>query len=115
MPNSVSSLAPHAREVDALLAEGVSNRQIAAQFGVGETTVRRYKPRGGIGEPAPVADLSHAAEDGGEIPVIVRDYRHLESLHVYALSDVHKGSPRHQTERWREWVGYLTRTPATSA
>jgi hypothetical protein len=56
MPNSVSSLAPHAREVDALLAEGVSNRQIAARFGVGESSVRRYKASGGIGTYVPSSE-----------------------------------------------------------
>lgn len=92
-------------------------RQIAARFGVDEKSVRRYKASGAIGtpSPAPVDDLSHDTDDGGEIPVIFRDYRHLDSLHVYALSDVHKGSPRHQTDRWREWVAYLTKTPGTSA
>jgi hypothetical protein len=107
MPNSVSSLAPHAREVDALLAEGVSNRQIAARFGVGESSVRRYKASGGIGTPVPADDLSHDADQFEEVPVIVRDYTHLDSLHVYPLGDVHIGARMHQADRWREWVGYL--------
>lgn len=51
--------------------------------------------------------LSSEVHDN-EIPVIVRDYSHLDSLRVYPLGDVHKGAATHQGERWREWLAYLS-------
>ena len=62
---------------------------------------------------APEDGLSHVVDDH-EIPVITRDYSHLDSLRVYAMGDVHKGAGAHQRERWREWVDYIKRTPGTS-
>lgn len=114
MRSTASSLAPHAAEVDTLIAQGVSNRQIAAQFGVGKDSVRRYKAAKAIGTPVPVDNLSHAADQFEEVPVVIRDYTHLDSMYVYPLGDVHLGARMHQADRWREWLGYLARNPKTS-
>ena len=49
-----------------------------------------------------------------EIPVIRRDYSHLDQLHVYALGDVHKGARMHDKVRWRDWLQWLYKNPGTS-
>jgi predicted phosphodiesterase len=112
MPSS-SSLAPHAREVTALVSQGVPNRQIAVRFNVDEATVRRFRAKAGIGEPAPPDPLTADIEDR-EIPLFVRDYSHCDSLYLYALGDVHKGARTHKREQWRQWIDYLAHTERTA-
>jgi hypothetical protein len=49
-----------------------------------------------------------------EIPVIYRDYSHLDKLHVFPLGDIHKGSPNFQGAKWREWLDYILATEGAS-
>lgn len=58
--------------------------------------------------------LSAEADSEIEIPVIHRDYRHLDKLNVYPLGDVHKGSRSHAQARWHEWLDYLADTDGVS-
>jgi predicted phosphodiesterase len=59
-------------------------------------------------------DLSGGTSFLEEIPVIRRDYSHLEQLHVYPLGDVHLGAKMHDAERWADWLRWLTDTPNVS-
>lgn len=108
----VSKLTPEVieRAATALLADPeLSIRKLAPEYGVNESTLRRAlrrsRPDGLSGEVAP---------ELVEVPVIVRDYRHLEELYVYPMSDVHLGSPSHQAAKWQEWLDYVAETPRTS-
>lgn len=87
-------------EAAELIGRGVSIREAARTVGCSESGLRsRLKtPR--------LDGLSHEI-DRLELPVIVRDYSHLEYLFAYPIGDVHMGSPMHQRERWEEWLGYL--------
>lgn len=58
----------------------------------------------------PEDGLSHEVADT-EVAYIEHDFSHLDSLRVYAIGDVHKGAATHQSERWREWLGYVKDTP----
>lgn len=90
-----------------------SNRALAAELGVDEASVRRALKRQNLS--ATPDNLSHEVEPSNvEIPVIFRDYSHLEDLYLYPLGDIHKGSAVHQGDRWREWVEYLCETPNAS-
>lgn len=52
--------------------------------------------------------------DASEIPVIRRDYSHLDHLYVYPLGDVHLGAAAHRADRWAEWLDYLQKNKNTS-
>jgi predicted phosphodiesterase len=113
-----SKLDPHAEQVRNLVSASASNKYIAQCFSVDEATVRRFKRANGLSNNVTGAAspdrLSHEADDQVNIPVIYRDYSHLDGMYVYPLGDVHKGAQGHQRTRWRQWVEYLTETPHTS-
>lgn len=75
--------------------------------------VYRYRTNGA---PAPKGDRDELTQevDPGEVQVVYRDYSHLDHLNVYPLGDVHKGSPNHLGDAWREWLDYLEGTPNCS-
>lgn len=107
--SSRSTLNPELVErVRQLQADGASRRQACAAAGVAESTMRsweRYLER-------PISNADKLPErpsptPAGEIPVIHRDYSHLEELYVYPLGDIHKGAPEHQGDLWREWLAYV--------
>lgn len=111
-----SKLDPHLEQVKNLAQSGSTKKYVGLCFNVDEATVRRFAKRHGIAfnnTSGPDA-LSHEVEDDHEIPVIFRDYSHLDGLYLYPLGDVHVGAAKHQTERWREWVDYLVKTPHTA-
>lgn len=107
--SSLESLAPRVEE---LIRDGWSNRRIAQEVGSSKDAVRRFRARSSA--PAPVDDLSHDADQFEEVPVIIRDYTHLDSMYVYPLGDVHIGARMHQAKRWTEWLGYLAGNKNTS-
>lgn len=113
-----SKLDPHAQQVTNLVSTGASNKYIAQCFNVDEATVRRFRRANGLSLnvtlPSAPDRLSHEADDQVKIPVIHRDYSHLDGMYVYPLGDVHKGARGHQASRWRQWVDYLVNTPHTS-
>lgn len=87
----------------------LSIRKLAPELGVNESTLRRR-----INEARRNDGLSHNVEEHEEVPVIRRDYSHLEELYVYPLGDVHLGADSHQEKRWAEWLDYLSATPDAS-
>lgn len=90
--------------------EGLSIRRLAPEYGVDESTLRRALQKRHRHD-----GLSRDIDsDLIEVPVIVRDYTHLEELYVYPLGDVHIGSPAHLAGRWQEWLDYLEANPDTS-
>lgn len=109
--SEVNGLVEAARE---LIHSGEASNlaQAAASVGLDPRTLKNH-----LGDAAPAPDERdplNADVDPGEIPVIHRDYSHLETLHVFPLGDVHKGSPNYQRSKWLEWIAYLTNTPNTS-
>jgi hypothetical protein len=42
-----------------------------------------------------------------EIPIIRRDYSHLEKLALYPMGDVHLGALSHNGDMWAGWLRYL--------
>lgn len=92
-------------ELDQLRREHGSIDRVAQHLGVPRSQVRAwYQP-----PHLRLVDNDGLSSDvtDNEIPVIFRDYSHLDSLRVYPLGDVHKGSATHQGDRWREWLAYL--------
>lgn len=84
-----------------------SIRAAARETGAAVSTVHRHLH--GSGADDPVADTTTPAMDidPGEIPTIVRDYSHLDKLHVFPLGDVHMGSSNFQEDKWDEWCTYV--------
>lgn len=100
----------------ALAAKFSSDTSMAAHLGVPRRTLGGHIDRQGARE-AINAMRGHAAVDaslGSEVPVIRRDYSHLDRLYVYPLGDVHKGAAEHRADRWRQWLKYLEDRPNTS-
>lgn len=96
---------------------GLSKRAAAEEVGVNESTLRYGLRRLNLDAEAGIpsrGDPSLLDSEVEEIPVIHRDYSHLEELYVYPMSDVHKGAAGHDRARWREWLGYIEATPNTS-
>lgn len=90
----------------------------AEQAGVPRTTLGdhwRDEKAGRQRNPAPHS-LPEIPDEpvGGEIPVFVRDYSHLESLHTYPIGDLHIGSPNFAEAALRQWVEYLVETDGVS-
>lgn len=108
------SLSRRNSAVEAALSELRAGRakhvaQAARDAGAPRSTVRDRWHAEQEGRDAPSMDL-----DPGEIPVIRRDYSHLEKLHVFPLGDVHKGSANYQALKWREWCAYVAETDHAS-
>lgn len=90
-----------------LIGEGRTQRQAAAELGVSQSglSVRL----------AASADEPHDPTEGyEEIPVIVRDYSHLDKLRVYPIGDLHVGSPAHDGKKLDEWLAFVERSPNAS-
>lgn len=98
------------REASRRKAAGESVRSIAKGLGVAETTLRQNLTRSDV----MVHDGLSGSVDLQEIPVIVRDYRHLDWLRVYPLGDVHLGATMHAASAWEEWLQYLVDHDDTS-
>jgi UDP-2,3-diacylglucosamine pyrophosphatase LpxH len=99
-------LRSHGSYVAVAAARGVSEHAVRGEF-------RRRNLRAaarGVRDDLP-DNLPSDVEDGDEIPVFFRDYTHLDHLYVYPLGDIHKGSHKHQRDRWQQWVDYLADKP----
>lgn len=116
MPH-VRPRSPEVEDALALLRAGTAANpsDAARQTGAPRTTVRDNwndeQERGTVAsavrrEQTPSMDL-----ESDEIPVIFRDYSHLEKLHVFPLGDVHIGARAFQADKWQEWCTYVTNTP----
>lgn len=86
----------------------LSIRRLAQEYGVDEATLRRRLPSRELSGPH-YADPEPALTD--ELPVIVRDYSHMDKLKVYPMGDFHIGSPRHARGKLDEWLGFIQDTP----
>lgn len=91
------------RAVEMIREKGLSIRKAAEATGASRTTVHRHLH--GAGER--VSETPAMELDPGEIPTFVRDYSHLDKLHVFPLGDVHMGSSNFQEDRWDEWCAYV--------
>src|SRR5438067_7968280 len=81
--------------------EGLSQRAAAQQAGISQGSLSQF-----LSEPErhPGNEVS---DDYEEIPVIYRDYSHLDRLKVYPLGDVHIGAQAHDRRKWKSWVKWL--------
>lgn len=89
-----------------LIRGGMSIRSAAAQAGASKSTVHRALHAEGV-DDSPSGQTPQMDLDPGEIPTFVRDYTHLDRLHVFPLGDVHMGSANFQTDKWTEWCAYV--------
>jgi hypothetical protein len=88
-----------------LLAEGdISIKEAARVSGAPYTTVQNnwHGHQASAKSETPPMEL-----DPGEVPTFVRDYSHLDKLHVFPLGDVHMGSGNFQEAKWDEWCAYV--------
>lgn len=99
------------QEAFASIDNGASIRSVASSLGINESTLRRRFNRRGAGVPDALASR---VDDPEEIPVVFRDYSNRPYHYVYPLGDLHKGSPKHQGRRWREWLDFLVAEPDRS-
>jgi hypothetical protein len=108
---------PPDAELQSLYNQLGSVKAVAEKLGAPRTTVSNRIHRIGSQvkvDPRTVIDkLSHEVDER-PIPVVVRDYSHLDCLYVYPLGDVHLGAKRHVSERWAEWLAYLIKNKNTS-
>jgi len=93
----------------------VTDQALADHLGVARTTIRDHINRQGAREAVKaLRGAENVPHEMTEIPVIRRDYSHLDKLLIYPLGDVHKGATHHRADRWQQWLGYLERNEATS-
>lgn len=83
------------------------------QVGIRPATYR-YRVEDGELETAAAPDRLRETPEGGEIPVIERDYSSQESHRIYPMGDFHIGSAEHQSERLDEWLDYVLQAPDAS-
>ena len=88
--------------------EGLTQRAAARQTGIGQGSLSKY-----LSEPDRHPGNT-VSDDYEEIPVIYRDYSHLERLKVYPLGDVHIGAQAHDRRKWKSWVKWLADHEDTS-
>lgn len=87
--------------------DGLTNEQISRLYEVSETTVRRRLRSIDPALSGRPSSLPSTDDGYVEMPVIVRDYSHLNHLRVFPLGDVHIGSTAHDARRWHEWLDFL--------
>lgn len=88
--------------------------QAASQAGAARTTVGdRWRAEQDGSQRGRPDDLPETPEEE-LIPVIFRDYSHLDELFVYPIGDIHVGASSYQEAKLAQWLSYLERTPNTS-
>lgn len=92
----------------------LSERQVATKHGVARSTLQNWRKKRNPWEGHDDGLNEGPSEGFVELPVFERHYPDLEYLYVYPLGDVHKGSPAHAEDRWKEWIGYLENEPSAS-
>lgn len=113
-----SKLDKHGDTIEQLLTEGYSANELAARFTVARSTMqsfinKNFPPRPKAGEFKD-DQLPQLPGYDTEIPIIYRDYSHLEALHMYPIGDIHYGAPTCAADVLTEWVDYIVDTPGTS-
>lgn len=112
-----SKLDPYQVDILAALAAGMSQRELALTYNVARSTLQNKVNQWQalpMGPPAVGDNLHEGTTDPDGPPIFIRDYRHLEHLHVYPLGDLHLGSPKCAVERLDEWLAYLLHTDGVS-
>jgi predicted phosphodiesterase len=100
---------PSPEAVGEALAAHASVAAAARYLGIPARTLQEHVQKGRYS-----ADTASDTSFVEEIPVIVRDYSHLDHLYVYPLGDVHIGAMKHDRVRWEEWLEYLEGNGNTS-
>jgi hypothetical protein len=101
----------------ALLRDGRAETvtEAAERAGAPRTTVRdRWRRQANPVRTSDPANPPAFELRPNEIPVIFRDYSHLDRLHVFPLGDIHKGSPNFEAAKWKEWLAYIEATEHAS-
>lgn len=101
-------------EIVADVENKMSQNAMAAKYGVARSTIQNWIKTRIEGDYSPHSLDSSVSDEYVEIPVVLRDYSHLDHLFVYPMGDVHKGAAAHAADRWNEWLGYLTANPNAS-
>jgi predicted phosphodiesterase len=101
-------------ELLTLAAKYPSDSAMARALGVPRRTLGQHIDRQGARESINALRGHSPVEVTSEVPVIRRDYSHLDRLFVYPLGDIHKGAAEHRADRWRQWLNYLEERPNTS-
>lgn len=103
------TLYPSPEAVAEALQASPSIAAAARSLGIAPRTLQERVQKG-VYDDALTSDPSFVEE----VPVIVRDYSHLDHLYVYPLGDVHIGAMKHDRARWEEWLDYLESNGNTS-
>lgn len=105
---------PRNGELLALARKHSTDQALADHLGVPRTTLRDHINRLSMREQVHAVRDARPVPAPSEVPVIRRDYSHLERLFIYPLGDVHKGAASHDVARWRQWLAHLEGRPDTS-
>ncbi len=102
--------------VRALLVEqpDLSQRAACEQVGISESSYRTRLKADGVaprgiagGELASTHQPGDLSSPDAEITLIRRNFSSQSEHHTYPLGDLHKGSPAHAREKWRQWLRYF--------
>lgn len=96
---------PRNGELLSLAKQYPTDQALADHLGCPRTTLRDHIYRCGMREAVNEVRALTALD---EMPVIVRDYRHLDKLLLYPFGDVHIGAKMHDRDLWESWIEYLT-------
>lgn len=114
-----SKLDPHKKQIEGMLADGVSVNDVAKTFGTARSTAQDYVRKhikldvgGGQFQDDRLVNTPGPGLDG--IPVVHRDYTHLDALHMYPIGDIHLGAPNCAEPVLDEWLQYIVDTDGTS-
>lgn len=84
-----------------------TDQALADHLKVPRTTLRDHIYRLGMREAVNAVRERPTAARPDEIPIIRRDYSHLQSLALYPMGDVHLGALSHNGPMWEGWLKYL--------
>lgn len=101
-------------ELLALAAKYPNDSVMSRELGIPRRTIGQHIDRQGARDAINALRGHEPVQVTSEVPIIRRDYSHLDRLYVYPLGDVHKGSPSHDVRRWRQWLRHLEDNPDTS-
>ena len=91
----------------ALARRFATDQALANHLKVPRTTLRDHIYRLNMREAVNAVRERPVAARPDEIPIIRRDYSHLDKLALYPMGDVHIGSSAHSADMWEGWLRYL--------
>ena len=95
---------PRNGELLELAKKFATDQALSEHLDVPRTTLRDHIYRIGMREAVNEVRALTALD---EMPTIVRDYTHLDTLYLYPFGDVHIGAANHDQELWESWLHYL--------